>query len=132
MAKSLIAMSIIALAVQSLGFQILSPTRSCTNSARAMHPSPVPRSGRQTQANGRLHAKKSNNNVEKQSDSDSTIFGAFKKSPGTIIIIPFVALFGLDLIANIAVVTKRSLEGKLTYSRLEPVQFKSSHTSHVL
>ena len=36
--------------------------------------------------------------------------GVFRKSPGAVIVAPFVLLFGLDLIANIAVVTKRSLE----------------------
>jgi hypothetical protein len=40
----------------------------------------------------------------------SSTGGAFKKSPGLIIVVPLVAIFGLDLIANIAVVTKRSLE----------------------
>ena len=34
----------------------------------------------------------------------------FKRSPGTIVVLPFVLIFGLDLVANIAVVTKRSLE----------------------
>ena len=38
------------------------------------------------------------------------ILGVFRKSPGAAIAAPFVLLFGLDLIANIAVVTKRSLE----------------------
>ena len=49
--------------------------------------------------------------VEEDDDSsNSGIMGIFKKSPGTVIIAPFILLFGLDLIANIAVVTKRSLE----------------------
>lgn len=39
----------------------------------------------------------------------------FKNNPGTLIVAPFVLLFGLDLIANILVVTKRSLEGKSTW-----------------
>jgi hypothetical protein len=30
--------------------------------------------------------------------------------PGTLIILPFVALFGIDLLLNIAVITKRSIE----------------------
>lgn len=38
------------------------------------------------------------------------IGGVFKKSPGLIFVAPLVLIFGLDLIANIAVVTKRSLE----------------------
>ena len=36
--------------------------------------------------------------------------GVFRKSPGAVIVAPFVLLFGLDLILNIAVITKRSLE----------------------
>jgi hypothetical protein len=36
--------------------------------------------------------------------------GVFKKSPGVIFVAPFILIFGLDLIANIAVDTKRSLE----------------------
>eukprot|EP00804_Cyclotella_cryptica_P019552 CCRYP_014327-RA/>CCRYP_014327-RA protein AED:0.43 eAED:0.43 QI:216/1/1/1/0/0/2/374/131 len=48
---------------------------------------------------------------EETKDSGSeTILWVFKKNPGTIIVVPFVILFGFDLIANIAVVTKRSLE----------------------
>lgn len=36
--------------------------------------------------------------------------GVFRKSPGAVIVAPLVLLFGLDLILNIAVITKRSLE----------------------
>lgn len=50
-----------------------------------------------------------NTNDSKQSNNDG-MMGIFKKSPGTIVIAPFVLLFGLDLVLNIAVVTKRSLE----------------------
>ena len=59
-----------------------------------------------------LHAKQTKNKSdnEDKSESNSGIMGTFKKSPGTLIIAPFVLLFGLDLILNIAVVTKRSLE----------------------
>ena len=39
-----------------------------------------------------------------------TTTGIFKKSPGTAILAPFVLLLGVDLVANVAVVTKRSLE----------------------
>mmetsp|Transcript_19528 Transcript_19528/g.40906 ORF Transcript_19528/g.40906 Transcript_19528/m.40906 type:complete len:138 (-) Transcript_19528:101-514(-) len=56
-------------------------------------------------------------NVESQIDSDTAnddsrniIMGVFKRSPGTIILAPFFFLFGLDIVLNIAVVTKRSLE----------------------
>ena len=62
-----------------------------------------------------LNAKKKKQikgaSVEEDDDSgNSGIMGIFKKSPGTVIIAPFILIFGLDLIANIAVVTKRSLE----------------------
>ena len=59
---------------------------------------------------GSLLAKQSDNDEE--TNDSSKILGVLKKNPGTIIVVPFVALFGLDLIANIAVVTKRSLEGE--------------------
>jgi len=61
-----------------------------------------------------LHAKKrTNNNSDENNDDDArnvNIMGIFKKSPGVAIVAPFVFLFGLDLILNIAVLTKRSLE----------------------
>lgn len=41
---------------------------------------------------------------------DNALVSMFQRSPGTIIALPFVLIFGLDLVANIAVVTKRSLE----------------------
>lgn len=59
---------------------------------------------------GGLLAKQSNDNGENAKESDK-IFGVLKKNPGTLLVVPFVALFRFDLIANIAVVTKRSLEG---------------------
>ncbi|KAL7506183.1 hypothetical protein ACHAXN_003476 [Cyclotella atomus] len=57
---------------------------------------------------GSLLAKQSDNDEE--TNDSRKILGVLKKNPGTIIVVPFVALFGLDLIANIVVVTKRSLE----------------------
>ena len=42
--------------------------------------------------------------------SSGGIFDTFQKSPGTLLLAPFLFLFGLDIIANIAVITKRSLE----------------------
>eukprot|EP00751_Fragilariopsis_kerguelensis_P006098 CAMPEP_0170798056 /NCGR_PEP_ID=MMETSP0733-20121128/26063_1 /TAXON_ID=186038 /ORGANISM="Fragilariopsis kerguelensis, Strain L26-C5" /LENGTH=160 /DNA_ID=CAMNT_0011149205 /DNA_START=23 /DNA_END=505 /DNA_ORIENTATION=- len=35
---------------------------------------------------------------------------SFKEKPGNLIVFPFVALFGIDLILNIAVITKRTIE----------------------
>lgn len=65
-----------------------------------------------TSLNAKKKQIKGGASVEEEDDdsSNSGIMGIFKKSPGTIIIAPFILLFGLDLIANIAVVTKRSLE----------------------
>mmetsp|Transcript_16867 Transcript_16867/g.40320 ORF Transcript_16867/g.40320 Transcript_16867/m.40320 type:complete len:185 (-) Transcript_16867:99-653(-) len=60
-----------------------------------------------------LHAKKKETeNVaeEKDDDSNNKMMAVFKKSPGVAIVAPFVLVFGLDLVLNIAVVTKRSLE----------------------
>jgi len=59
------------------------------------------------------------NFLEEISDKDTDggenkMFGIFKKSPGTLIIAPFVFLFGLDLILNILAITRRSLEFALT------------------
>eukprot|EP01082_Thalassiosira_pseudonana_P012744 g11285.t1 g11285 contig5:526249-526705(+) len=56
-------------------------------------------------------AKKTNADANDDAAQESKgVMGIFKKSPSTLVVIPFVALFGLDLILNIAVVTKRSLE----------------------
>ena len=54
-----------------------------------------------------LNAKKSNLS-EKDSDGDTV--EKKKMSPATLVLAPIVFLFGLDLVLNIAVVTKRSLE----------------------
>lgn len=62
-----------------------------------------------------LHAKKQiNKDSDDVEENNTNILGIFKKSPGTAIIAPFVILFGLDLILNILVVTKRSLEVAFT------------------
>ena len=53
-----------------------------------------------------LCAKKSNSS-EKDSDGNTE---KKKMSPATLVLAPLVFLFGLDLVLNIAVVTKRSLE----------------------
>ena len=51
-----------------------------------------------------------NDNDEKNNNNNDNMMGIFKKSPGAAILAPFVLLFGLDLVLNVAVVTKRSLE----------------------
>lgn len=58
-----------------------------------------------------LCAKKTTNEPDADGEEkDAGMMGIFKKSPGAIVVAPFLLLFGLDLIANIAVITKRSLE----------------------
>ena len=52
-----------------------------------------------------LCAKKSNS-----SEKDRDTVEKKKMSPATLVLAPLVFLFGLDLVLNIAVVTKRSLE----------------------
>lgn len=54
-----------------------------------------------------LCAKKSNSS---EKDSDGNMSEKKKMSPATLVLAPLVLLFGLDLVLNIAVVTKRSLE----------------------
>ena len=61
-----------------------------------------------------LLAKNSGGDDNESNDLNKKVMQVFKKNPGTIIVAPFVLLFGFDLIANILVVTKRSLEGKST------------------
>lgn len=46
-------------------------------------------------------------------DNGEDTVGVFSK-PGNLIILPFVAIFGLDLVLNILVVVKRSIEVSLT------------------
>mmetsp|Transcript_415 Transcript_415/g.812 ORF Transcript_415/g.812 Transcript_415/m.812 type:complete len:162 (+) Transcript_415:140-625(+) len=63
----------------------------------------------QSNPSSALWAKKQPDDAQDE-DSGSGFVGIFKKSPGVAIVAPFVLLFGLDLILNIAVITKRSLE----------------------
>jgi hypothetical protein len=41
-------------------------------------------------------------------------FESFQEKPGTLIVFPFLLIFGLDLVANIAAITRRSLEYDFT------------------
>eukprot|EP00970_Alexandrium_tamarense_P001606 scaffold191_cov189-Alexandrium_tamarense.AAC.7 len=59
-------------------------------------------------------AKKTNADANDDAAQESKgVMGIFKKSPSTLVVIPFVALFGLDLILNIAVVTKSPLHRRV-------------------
>jgi hypothetical protein len=110
MAKALFTLWLIALLIkQSTSFQ---PVRFqtvslLTSSDPRIASHSVPYNNRNTH---KCHLAQKKDNSDETNDSNK-IMGVFTKNPGTIIMIPFVALFGLDLIANIAVVTKRSLEG---------------------
>jgi hypothetical protein len=71
-----------------------------------------------------FQAKKKKWNDDEKKEEGGTSGPSFKTSPGTILIAPFVLLLGLDLLANIAVLTKRSIEVALTgeYTVWNPFQ----------
>ena len=76
-------------------------------------------SNKQSTSITKLYAKKQPTNNDKnnseEEDDKNKVMGIFNsKSPGTLLIAPFVILFGLDLILNIAAITRRSLEYVLT------------------
>ena len=61
--------------------------------------------------------KNKKKNVDEGNSSDDTNTGTSpfmenikNAKPGTLIVLPFVALFGIDLLLNILVITKRSIE----------------------
>ena len=56
-----------------------------------------------------LQAKKSKDEISEKESGDEK-----KLSPATYVLAPFVFIFGLDIVLNILVVTKRSLEVALT------------------
>ena len=114
MSKALLYLSLLMLLTkQSLGFQpsntkMIQPGKSYVVPTMQRHaPSPL---SKDTHKYNLLLAQ--NKKDEDENKSTNKILGVVQKNPGTIIMIPFVALFGLDLIANILVVTKRSLEGE--------------------
>lgn len=89
--------------------------RRLENEERETHPSSrldvatfnVPINADRRKVSPALLAKKEGDECD---DGDGDLMGVFKKSPGAAIVAPFVLIFGLDLLLNIAVVTKRSLE----------------------
>jgi hypothetical protein len=50
----------------------------------------------------------------KSSASVPAWFESFQEKPGTLIVLPFLLIFGLDLVANIAAITRRTLEYAFT------------------
>lgn len=57
----------------------------------------------------RLPALSSKRGAEEE-DSSPSALESFMEKPANFVILPFLLLFGLDLLANIAVISKRSLE----------------------
>ena len=70
--------------------------------------------------NAVLSAKKKDNESNEAGDG----FNLKSVSPGALLLSPFLLLFGLDIVANIAVITKRSLEVMFTgeYTVWNPFQ----------
>eukprot|EP00980_Cylindrotheca_fusiformis_P015076 scaffold4157_cov136-Cylindrotheca_fusiformis.AAC.26 len=58
--------------------------------------------------------KKKKAPITKQDEIEDVKDAGILSKPANLIVIPFVALFGLDLVANILVVVKRSIEVLLT------------------
>jgi hypothetical protein len=64
-----------------------------------------------TTANIILAAKRDNGNIDENNQKDtSSLWDIIKEKPGTLIAAPFVVLVGLDLVANIFFMTKRTVE----------------------
>jgi hypothetical protein len=65
-----------------------------------------------------LYGRKQDNGVEEDEEqkakSAASWFDTFQEKPGTLIVLPFLLLFGLDLEANIAAITRRSIEYAFT------------------
>ncbi len=69
---------------------------------------------KQKQSFFQMKKMKSEANNEKKTTSKGWLEKVKEKPGGTLIIAPFVAIFFLDLVANILVVTKRTIEYALT------------------
>jgi hypothetical protein len=66
-----------------------------------------------------LYGRKQDNGVEEEEEKKpksaaASWFDTFQEKPGTLIVLPFLLLFGLDLVANIAAITRRSIEYAFT------------------
>ena len=74
----------------------------------------IANSGSSTEIDAKKTRRSEDGGVRSDDDDGATngniITRVFKKSPGVAIVAPVVLIFGLDLIVNIAVITKRSLE----------------------
>jgi hypothetical protein len=87
----------------------LSPPSSCSVDRRASV-SKFQWGDEWSETTALLEMKNKNNSDEETERKLSDVFDTLKKSPGTLIALPFLIIFGLDLLLNIAVITKRSLE----------------------
>jgi hypothetical protein len=94
----------------------LSPISCISDSRRVKIPVQVRSAGKEWREQQTFVVLLEKKNSHEESDetksslSSSSVFDSFKKRPGTLIALPFVLLFGLDLVLNIAVLTKRSFE----------------------
>ena len=83
-----------------------------------LHPFPLqaPPSGMQTLSSLRMMKKNNGEDDEKESNSSTLMAWVekVKSKPANVIIAPFVAIFFIDIVANILVVTKRTIEYTLT------------------
>mmetsp|Transcript_18930 Transcript_18930/g.21928 ORF Transcript_18930/g.21928 Transcript_18930/m.21928 type:complete len:125 (+) Transcript_18930:127-501(+) len=57
---------------------------------------------------------KKNVNIDEEDTKEFSMIENFKSKPGTLIILPFVAIFFVDIVANILVITKRTIEYAIT------------------
>ena len=85
------------------------PSTTVTNHHPYFPSSSITKKSNTVAALSPLQAKKNKNGVSENESGDKK-----KLSPATYVLAPFVFIFGLDIVLNILVVTKRSLEVALT------------------
>mmetsp|Transcript_20530 Transcript_20530/g.33813 ORF Transcript_20530/g.33813 Transcript_20530/m.33813 type:complete len:135 (-) Transcript_20530:117-521(-) len=88
---------------------LMPPTTAANNHNPSLIHFPSSRTKTSNTAALSLQAKKSKYEISEKESGDEK-----KLSPATYVLAPFVFIFGLDIVLNILVVTKRSLEVALT------------------
>eukprot|EP00978_Attheya_sp_CCMP212_P001880 scaffold3897_cov50-Attheya_sp.AAC.1 len=70
------------------------------------------------------HKKNLQDEEKVEDERPSSVLDRFRTNPGSLVVAPFVLLFALDLVLNILVVTKRSIEVLFTgeYTVWNPFQ----------
>lgn len=110
------SLAILFLLFHVAGAFVVPATTSTPGMATLESPQPIAavrdESMRQTALSA--YNKKNNNAVKKKKDTEDEKDAGILSKPANLIILPFVALFGLDLVANILVVVKRTIEVLLT------------------